>query len=66
MNVNRVAAQAGPVPVEPADLADAMGQPDAMGEPDPVAAMAPVTGGAAGLVTSLADVPGENERRISS
>jgi ribonuclease HII len=66
VNVNRVAAQAGPVPVEPADLADAMDQPDAMGQPDPVAAMAPATGGAAGVVTSLADVPGENERRISS
>ncbi len=42
VNVNRAAAQAGPGPVEPVDLADAMGQPD------PVAAMAPVTAGAAG------------------
>ena len=60
VNVNRAAAQAGPGPVEPVDLADAMGQPD------PVAAMAPVTAGAAALVTSLADGSGENERRISS
>ena len=60
VNVNRVAIQAGAVPVEPVDLADAMGQPD------PVAAMAPVAAGAAGLVTSLADGSGENERRMSS
>ena len=60
VNVNRAAAQAGPVPVEPVDLADAMS------EMDPVAAMAPVTAGPAALVTSARMHPGENERRISS
>jgi ribonuclease HII len=60
VNVNRVVAQTGPDPVEPVDSVDAMGLVD------PAAVTAPVTADEAGLVSSLAGVSGENERRISS
>ena len=60
VNVNRVAARAVPVPVEPVDPVAAM---DLL---DPEAAAVPVTAGPSGLVASLPGAAGEDERRMSS
>jgi ribonuclease HII len=69
VNVNRVAAQADPAPMDPMDPADPMELMAGVGPAaalDLAAATTPVTAGAAGPVTNLTGAFGENERRMSS